>query len=198
MSSFLFLASITLVLLSILPPSTAIIVLPVDIDGDFILNGGEYYIIPITTTSGFTYTQKHKECPLYITPEKTENSPGTPVKINVAISATIVDLNIPIVLTFKGPTPCNESLIWRQTLDPTRKFYFTTGGVSTLPIPEPFFITKRDKSLKPMYELQFSPTPWGEERFNVGIHKDGLLGITEHPTTVYFKKAFNVLELPTS
>ncbi|XP_074287495.1 trypsin inhibitor 1B-like [Silene latifolia] len=197
MSSFIiFTASITLVLISILPLSTAY---PVDIDGDFIINEAEYYIIPINTTSGLTYTQKREVCPLYITPEKTENSPGTPVQISIPVISIVIALDIPIVLNFKGPTPCNDSLIWRQTLDPgSGKLYFTTGGVSTLPIPQPFFVTKTDKSLKRMYELKFSPTPWAEEIFNVGIHEDGLLGITEYPTTVYFKKAFDVPGVSTS
>ncbi|KAK9757107.1 hypothetical protein RND81_01G140100 [Saponaria officinalis] len=60
MSSFLlFSASITLVLLSILPLSTAAYI--VDVDGDPLLDGAKYYIVQITnttSTSGLTHPKR--------------------------------------------------------------------------------------------------------------------------------------------
>ncbi|XP_074288046.1 chymotrypsin inhibitor 3-like [Silene latifolia] len=198
MSSFLFLASITLVLLSILPVSSADRAL--DSDGDPIINGREYYIIPISGTSGLTYTQKHFQCPLYITKEKTENSPGTPVKISVTINIrTVIYLDEPIGLAFKSPTPCDDSPEWKQTwVTWDQNVYITTGGVRTVPDSLPFFITETDMSSDFIYALKFSVSDSKEVRFNVGLHENGLLGLTEYPILVKFKKAFNVLELSTS
>ncbi|XP_074287468.1 kunitz-type trypsin inhibitor alpha chain-like [Silene latifolia] len=197
MSSFIFSTSITLVLLSIiLPLSTAYLV---DIEGDPILNGRLYYIIPTTTKSGLTYTPKDKECPLYITVAKTENSPGTPVIFSSPIQSRKISLDQPLSLSFRGPPPCGSSLIWRESLDPlARKVYITTDGGEIGALPNaPFSIHKTDKSLIPMYELLSTP-PGGITSY-VGLYEDdGLLGITENPTMVYFKKAFNVLGLSTS
>ncbi|XP_074287481.1 trypsin inhibitor 1B-like [Silene latifolia] len=193
-SSLLFTALITLVLLLIVPSSTAFIA---DTDGDPIHNGREYYIVPVTSKSGLTYTQKNGGCPLYITSSsKTENSPGTPITIFSPARLPFIFPNLHIGLSFKGPTPCGESVMWTQTLDPSsRKAYITTGGDARMS----FIITKGKKSNNlHTYELKYLSFE-DDNRNNVGLFEDdGLLGLTKNPTAVSFKKAFNFLELSTS
>ncbi|XP_074287484.1 kunitz-type trypsin inhibitor KTI2-like [Silene latifolia] len=196
MSSLLFQASlITLLLLPFLSFSTAYLV---DIDNDPIINGKSYYIVLVTSKSShLTYTQKKGMCPLYITSKQTENLPGTPVTISSPLRNLHITLNQRINLAFHGPTPCKKSLVWRQTLNPlARKVYITTGGVEGDPS---FSITKMDRSLLPTYILKYWLPSDEDSSANVGLYEnDGLLGLTEYPTTVSFKKAFNVIELSTS
>ncbi|KAK9757122.1 hypothetical protein RND81_01G141900 [Saponaria officinalis] len=194
MSSFLFSASITLILLSILSVSTADLV--VDIDGDPLYNGRNYYIIPVTTTSGLTYTQKQEECPLYITKEKTENSPGTPVTISSLVRTLFISTDQRLSLTFKGfGTPCHKLLAWGIKIDPFgRKVYIAAGGENTLDTYH-FFITKKDSSSTSTYELKYG----SGDNPSLGLYEDdGLLGLAPNPTLVSFKKADYYLELPTT
>ncbi|KAK9757116.1 hypothetical protein RND81_01G141000 [Saponaria officinalis] len=197
MTSFLISASITLViLLSILSHSTADLV---DIDGDPILNGGHYYIIPITTTtstSGLTYTEKEDQCPLYITKETTENSPGTPVKISSEARTLHISLDEPVSLTFQAFASCLNLLAWDITFDPLgRKVYITAGGDQSSMDKYPFSIIKKDNSLASTYELKYGTGT------NVVLYEDdGLLGLifTANSTMVSFKKTEYFLEFPTT
>ncbi|KAK9757121.1 hypothetical protein RND81_01G141500 [Saponaria officinalis] len=197
MSSLLFLASITLVLLSILSVSTADLV--VDIDGDPIVNGRNYYIIPITTTtstSGLTYTQKQEQCPLYITKEKTENSPGIPVTISSLARTLFISTDKGVSLRFKGfSTPCLKLQRWGISIDPFgRKVYITSGSENTRDAYR-FFITQKDSSSTSTYELKYG----SEYNPSLGLYEDdGLLGLASNPTMVSFKKADDYLELPTT
>ncbi|XP_074287477.1 trypsin inhibitor 2-like [Silene latifolia] len=201
MSSFILSsASITLVLLSILSFTTAFDL--VDIDGHPIKNGGEYYIIPTSGGGGLTYT--HDICPHLIIQEKDGDSPGTPIRVFSPVLAGNITLDQQISLSFKGPTECGKSLVWTHTKEKVTnmllaKRLYITAGKDPMPVHIPFSITKTDKSLLPIYELKYSISV-DEPSFNVGLYEDdGLLGITDSPTRVSFKKAIKVhLELPTS
>ncbi|XP_074287480.1 chymotrypsin inhibitor 3-like [Silene latifolia] len=193
MSSLLFQASITIFLL--LPFSTAYLV---DIDRDPIINGRDYYIVPLDSLGGLTYIHKKGFCPLYIAPIKKYDSPVIPVKISSPLKTLHISLDERVSLAFTGNNPCEESLVWRQTLDPlARKVYITTGGVEG---DRSFSITKKDKSDIPFYELKYWPSNEEDGNVYVGLYEDdGFLGLTQYPnTTVLFQKAFNDLELSTS
>ncbi len=201
MSSFLhFPTTATLLILSLLSLSTAFVV---DTDGDPLRNGGEYYITVRTSGASLTYTQKNDVCPLFITPTEVESLRGTPVRISTPLFILYIPVGTPVTLAFvssSGTTPCEGSLEWKATLNPYfRKFFITTGG-SDKPGNWPFKITKRDRSLLPTYELQYCGSSTDKEVCpDVGLfEEDGLLGITENPTTISFKKAFSVLEMSTS
>ncbi|XP_074287487.1 kunitz-type trypsin inhibitor alpha chain-like [Silene latifolia] len=200
-SLLLFFTSITLVLLLIFPSSTAFAFV-VDTDGHSLQNGRKYFIIPVTSKGGLTYTQKNGGCPLYITSNKTENSPGTPVKISSPFRIPFIYPNLHISLTFNVPTPCGESVRWKRILDPSsQKAYITAGSDDdeSVNVDTSFIITEEDESNQlHIYELKHWSFQDGYG-YNVGLFKDdGLLGLTNNPTAVSFKKAFNFLELSTS
>ncbi|KAK9757114.1 hypothetical protein RND81_01G140800 [Saponaria officinalis] len=170
-----------------------------DIDGNPIFNEENYYIIPVTTTtstSGLTYTQKEEECPLYITKETTENSPGTAVSILSKARTSFISLDESVSLTFQGSsTPCHHLLAWDLTLDQFGHVYITAGHDQFSMDNYLFTITKKDNFETSIYELKYGT---GDSPI-LGLYEDdGLLGFAPNPILVSFKKAGYFLELPTT
>ncbi|XP_074287473.1 kunitz-type trypsin inhibitor alpha chain-like [Silene latifolia] len=187
MSSLLFSASITLLLLSILPLSTPEELL--DTDGDPIYNGGQYYItsLNIYGSKGPITLQKTDDyCPYYITADKTENSRGIPVRINSPYRTQFISFDQPVSMAFTGRMPCHYSPVWGRTFDRySRREYITIDGSNRY---RPFIISKNDES--DSYGIKVV-SPDGNIISNVGFFEDnGLLGLTENSTAVTFKKAF--------
>ncbi|XP_010693620.2 kunitz-type trypsin inhibitor alpha chain [Beta vulgaris subsp. vulgaris] len=171
-----------------------------DTDGEPLVNGGQYYIIPQSAGimgRGLTLISKPdaSPCPLHITRDKDETSLGIPVTITSPFKVEFITDSVPINIVFKDtPNICVQSLAWQMIPDETTgQFYVATGGSGFLPT-ESFMVVKiGDKNVYKMrYIGEF------DETLYIGIFKkDGLLGSTnEIPLPVVFKKtSFDVLRM---
>ncbi|CAO2827754.1 unnamed protein product [Amaranthus hypochondriacus] len=184
-----FLKSITALLLFFcaLSIATAFVL---DTDGEPLVNGGRYYIVPqsIGVGGGLTRTlvTKITPCFYHITRDKDETSPGIPVRISSPFEITVINPGLPISIAFDDRIIdfCMRSMIWRVFADKTTgQSFVVTGGSVSRPS---FTIEETQEDTNYVYKIKSIV-----EQKDVGIfEKDGLLGITnEIPLPVLFKKA---------
>ncbi|KMS98968.1 hypothetical protein BVRB_3g067080 [Beta vulgaris subsp. vulgaris] len=156
------LISLTLLLIfSALSISTAFVL---DTDGEPLVNGGQYYIIPQSAGimgRGLTLISKPdaSPCPLHITRDKDETSLGIPATITSPFKVEFITDSVPINIVFKDtPNICVQSLAWQMIPDETTgQFYVATGGSGFLPT-ESFMVVKiGDKNVYKMRILKDPP-----------------------------------------
>ncbi|XP_057543424.1 kunitz-type trypsin inhibitor-like 2 protein [Amaranthus tricolor] len=178
---------ITLLLFfSVLSIATAVIL---DTDGEPLVNGGRYFIVPqsIGIGGGLTRTlvTKITPCFYHITRDKNETFPGILVKISSPFEITVINPGLPIRITFDDRIIdfCMRSMTWRVFADKTTgQSYVVTGGS----VSQPSFTIEETQEDTNVYKIKSIL-----DQKDVGFfEKDGLLGITnEIPLPVLFKKA---------
>ncbi|KMS98697.1 hypothetical protein BVRB_3g069460 [Beta vulgaris subsp. vulgaris] len=197
MASIFLKSTTTLILIfSALCIATAVIL---DTDGDALRNGGQYYIIPRSLGFGGGLTLNSKAgntpCPLYITRENDETSPGIAVTIASPARIGIITSSLPISIVFNDiPNICMQPLWWQVIPDGTTgQSYVATGG-SGIPFnpTETFSIEPIEGNI---YKIRNGVG--SDQARDVGFFEnDGLLGITNDiPLPVVFRKAFDVLAM---
>ncbi|XP_010693985.2 factor Xa inhibitor BuXI [Beta vulgaris subsp. vulgaris] len=177
--------------------ATAIIL---DTDGDALRNGGQYYILPQSIGFGGGLTLKSKSgyspCPLYITRENDETSPGIPVTIASPARIAIITSSLPISIVFNDiPNICMQPLGWQVIPDGTTgQSYVATGG-SGIPFNPTETFSIEQIGDNNVYKIS-NKAGSGEARDVGFFEKDGLLGITNDiPLPIVFRKAFDVLSM---
>ncbi|XP_048496414.1 kunitz-type trypsin inhibitor alpha chain-like [Beta vulgaris subsp. vulgaris] len=195
-SNFLKSTTTVLLLISALSIATAFIL---DIDGDPLYNGGQYYIIPQSLGFGAGLTLKSKAdslpCPFYIGRENDETSYGMPVTIASPFKIRNIIPSLLISIVFKGddnPNICMQPLEWQVIADAsTGKSYIATGGSGGAFNPTTTFSIEQIGININMYKIRNAGVS------DVGFfEKDGLLGLTDDiPLHVVFRKAFDVLSM---
>ncbi|KAL2903876.1 Endogenous alpha-amylase/subtilisin inhibitor [Bienertia sinuspersici] len=165
-----------------------------DADGEPMLNGGTYYILP-QNGSGLTFVPPNttSPCSLYITQESDPTSDGLPIKISSPINSKYLPFGSTI-FTFPSDmitTPCIQQLEWRPTHDDaTGLFYVVAGTTTQEAAPSAFNIIVPFNYGQPgSYQLNYcNDLACGA----LGIFQENrLLGITNDTRfTVRFKKAF--------
>ncbi|KAL2903888.1 Kunitz trypsin inhibitor 2 [Bienertia sinuspersici] len=179
-----------------------------DIKGHPLRAHSRYYILPVNVGEGggLTILPKNRTsiCPLYVAQEKLQVYAGLPVwflpidpkQHHVSLSS---DLNI----LFNVVNICLQSAAWRLTLDcATGRRYVATGGAIGNPGEETlsswFKIEKVESSYLygNHYKIVFCPSVCRFcmvmcEDVGVLVQEDGtrLLGLSQHPLYVMFKKA---------
>lgn len=101
-----------------------------DTDGDPLINGGKYVILPkgISVNGGLTITSP---CPYYITRSKDETFPGIPVTISSPFKIPFILPGLPISISFDYIIidTCMKSFKWQVITDEkTSKSYVRTSG----------------------------------------------------------------------
>lgn len=172
-----------------------------DIAGDKLRTGVDYYILPVIRGRGGGLTlgsTRNKTCPLDVVQEQFEVSHGlpltfSPVKPKKGVVRVSTDLNI----RFSAATICVQSTVWKLDSfdESTSQWFVTTGGIEGNPGRETtsnwFKIEKYDKD----YKLVFCPTVCNFCKVlcrDVGIYiVDGQrsLALNDVPFRVMFKKA---------
>ncbi|CAO2832855.1 unnamed protein product [Amaranthus hypochondriacus] len=153
-----------------------------DTDGDPLINGGNYFIIPkgISVNGGLTITSP---CPYYITRSKDETFPGIPVTISSPSNIPFIYEGLPISIRFdfiKIDT-CMQSLKWQVIADESTGKSYVRTGATHLTWPDFYILGYASYKIR-----HNNKTHEGEIGF---FKKDGLLGIhTDTPLTVLFKK----------
>ncbi|XP_073035929.1 kunitz trypsin inhibitor 5-like [Primulina eburnea] len=173
-----------------------------DLDGDKLKEGTQYYILPVIRGRGGGVTlssRTNRTCPLYVSQAPSEVDNGLPLTFRPVdfnkggVIRESTDLNI----QFSAVSICIQSTVWKldQYDELTRQYFITTGGVLGSPGPATisnWFKIGRNQS---DYKLVFCPTVCSFCRVicrDVGIFvEDGnrLLALSDVPFRVMFKKA---------
>ncbi|KAG2321829.1 hypothetical protein Bca52824_015042 [Brassica carinata] len=107
-----------------------------DTDGDFILDGGSYYVLPIFSGGGLTLTPRGgTQYPLYIGQEYSDVNRGIPVIFSNCRSEfgfVLESVNLNIEMDVKA-TMCVESTYWWVSeSDVAIKKFFVVAGVGPI------------------------------------------------------------------
>ncbi|KAH8482991.1 hypothetical protein H0E87_027674 [Populus deltoides] len=135
-----------------------------DIDGEKLVAGTKYYILPVFRGrgGGITMASNKTSCPLAVVQDRLEVSKGLPLTFTPAaddkkgVILVSTDLNI----KFLAKTTCPQSTVWKITKSSNSKvqWFVSTGGVEGNPgfntVTNWFQIEKADDD----YKLVFCPT----------------------------------------
>ncbi|XP_021748514.1 kunitz-type trypsin inhibitor alpha chain-like [Chenopodium quinoa] len=202
MASFLFpTAAITLLLL-VLSPSPSVAGPILDVDGDILQNGGDYYILPAfrplisSAEEGglrLTPAEDSSPCPLFITNSWTKR--GLPVKISTLYFIPILTTSFPIIFSFdKVSTTCNKPLRWWVApSDANNNSYVIVGTKGPF---KPTYVFNIKEAGKDVYNIKFCHITESDifrvsamDCKDVTLLDDGKLGVAENsPFPFVFKK----------
>ncbi|XP_021748519.1 factor Xa inhibitor BuXI-like [Chenopodium quinoa] len=205
MASFLFpTAAITLLLL-VLSPSPSVAGPILDVDGDILQNGGDYYILPafrplISSAEGglrLTPAEDSSPCPLFITHDWSKR--GLPVKISTLFKIPILKTSYPIIFSFeKVSTTCNKPLRWWVAPSDANDKSYVIVGTSGPFKPTYSFHIEENKYAKGFYFIKFCHTIESEifrvsamDCKDVSILDDGKLGVAEDRTYPFIFKKYS-------
>jgi hypothetical protein len=135
-----------------------------DIDGEKLVAGTKYYILPVFRGrgGGITMASNKTSCPLAVVQDRLEVSKGLPLTFTPAaddkkgVILVSTDLNI----KFLAKTTCPQSTVWKIIKSSNSKvqWFVSTGGVEGNPgfntVTNWFQIEKADDD----YKLVFCPT----------------------------------------
>ncbi|KAK0578887.1 hypothetical protein LWI29_017758 [Acer saccharum] len=174
-----------------------------DINGEKLLAGTDYYILPVVRGRGGGLTLAstgNETCPLDVVQERNEVENGLPVIFSpVNIKKGVVRLSTDQNIKFNASTICIQSTVWKLDShdDSLGQWFVTTGGVEGNPGRETtsnwFKIEKFDDD----YKLVFCPSVCDICKVlcrDIGIYIDQATGIrrlalSDTPFKVMFKKA---------
>ncbi|XVE90583.1 hypothetical protein DITRI_Ditri20bG0089400 [Diplodiscus trichospermus] len=171
-----------------------------DISGQELQTGTDYYILPVSRGRGGGLTLAstgNETCPLDVVQEQLEVSNGLPVTFSpVNVTKGVVRVSTDLNVKFSAATICVQSTVWKLDNDESiQKRVVTTGGVEGNPGSETlsnwFQIQKFDDD----YKLVFCPGVCDICRpfcGNLGVFIDGgirRLAISDEPLKVMFKRA---------
>ncbi|XP_021775595.1 trypsin inhibitor 2-like [Chenopodium quinoa] len=163
-----------------------------DEDGELVLNGGTYYIIPQRTANGggLTVAQKQQTsaCPLFIAQEKDGSSNGHPFKITSPISSKYLPFGPTEFYIVDDTTTCTKPLSWRFTRDNATGHIYVAAGTTQSLGPSPFGILSPFSDAQPdEYEIFYCDNVLCE---GSGFYENGLLGLNNDHVRFRFRKAF--------
>ncbi|XP_021746671.1 trypsin inhibitor 1B-like [Chenopodium quinoa] len=175
--------------LAVSMPSTAYIR---DEDGEPLLNGGTYYIIPQRTNGGgLTVAQKAQTtpCPLFIAQEKDGSSNGHAFKITSPISSKYLPFGPTEFYLTKVTTTCTKPLAWRLITDNATGHIYVAAGTTQSLGPTAFSITGPFFYVQPFeYQIFYCDNVLCKL---AGLYENGLLGMNHDVNLAYrFRKAF--------
>ncbi|KAK4858163.1 hypothetical protein QYF36_012043 [Acer negundo] len=174
-----------------------------DIAGEKLRTGTDYYILPVVRGRGGGLTLAstgNENCPLDVVQERHEVENGLPVTFSpVNIKKGVVRLSTDQNIKFSASTICIQSTVWKLDShdDSLGQWFVTTGGVEGNPgrvtTSNWFKIEEFDDD----YKLVFCPSVCDTCRVlcrDIGIYIDQATGIrrlalSDTPFKVMFKKA---------
>ncbi|OMP05595.1 Proteinase inhibitor I3, Kunitz legume [Corchorus olitorius] len=168
-----------------------------DISGQELQTGTDYYILPVVRGSGGGLTLGNEPCPLDVVQEQLEVSNGLPLTFSPVTNEDVVRLSTDLNIKFSAASTCVQTTLWTlQTDESIQKRAVTTGGVEGNPgkdtLSNWFNIQKYDDD----YKLVFCPTVCNTCRpacGDLGIFIDDAghrrLVISDEPFKVMFKRA---------
>ncbi|CAH8359358.1 unnamed protein product [Eruca vesicaria subsp. sativa] len=167
-----------------------------DTDGDFILDGGSYYVLPIFSGGGLTLSPRGgNQCPLYIGQEDSDVNRGIPVKFSNPKSRfgfVLESVNLNIKMDVKA-TICVQSTYWwiAESDMGTKKFFVVAGPKPEEDSLKSFFQIKKTQYFHNGYTIAFCPNEY--DCIDVGIFVDGSgvlrLALSPTPFPVMFVNA---------
>ncbi|KAI3454283.1 hypothetical protein Pfo_010946 [Paulownia fortunei] len=172
-----------------------------DIDGNKVRAGVDYYILPVIRGRGggltLASTGNHT-CPLGVVQEQLEVKNGLPLTFSPVNSKKgVVRVSTDQNIKFSAASTCVQSTVWKLDYDESSgKYLITTGGVEGNPGRETISNWFKIEEYEADYKLVFCPTVCNYCKVickDVGILvQDGKrrLGLTDDaPFRVMFKKA---------
>ncbi|KAK6243891.1 hypothetical protein QUC31_010300 [Theobroma cacao] len=173
-----------------------------DISGEELRTGTDYYILPVIRGGGgggLTLASTGNEtCPLDVVQEQLEVSDGLPVTFSpVNIKKGVVRVSTDQNIKFSAATICVQSTLWKLDSfdDSTQQWFVTTGGVEGNPGRETIDNWFKIEKYEDDYKLVFCPTVCDFCKVmcrDVGVFIDGgvrRLALSDVPFKVMFKRA---------
>lgn len=107
----------------------------VDIDGNPVQAGVDYYMLPVIRGRGGGLTLGNNTCPLDVVQEPLEVDNGLPLRFRPSISNEgVVRVSADQNIIFSAASICVQSTVWTLRFDePTQKYLISTGGVEGNP-----------------------------------------------------------------
>ncbi|XP_021748487.1 trypsin inhibitor 1B-like [Chenopodium quinoa] len=176
-----------------LPTMAASFAFITDEEGEPLLNGGTYYIIPQRTADGggLTVAQKPQTsaCPLFIAQEKDGSSNGHPFKLTSPISSKYLPFGPTEFYVIDDTTTCTKPLAWRLTTDNATGHIYVAAGTTESLGPSAFSITVPFNYVQPdEYQIFHCDNVLCKL---AGIFENGLLGMNHDVKLAFrFRKAF--------
>ncbi|CAN4099223.1 unnamed protein product [Withania somnifera] len=174
-----------------------------DINGDKVQAGPNYFILPVIRGSGGglypSNVKQNNTCPRDIIQEASEVQEGLPVVFTrVDAKKGVVRVSTDVNVRFFTPTICARETIWKLgAYDEKLKQYFVvTGGVEGNPGPQTVGNWFKIEKFESDYKFVFCPSVCKFCKVickDVGIfNKDGVrfLALSDTPFKVMFKKTF--------
>ncbi|KAI9198508.1 hypothetical protein LWI28_017073 [Acer negundo] len=174
-----------------------------DIAGEKLRTGTDYYILPVVRGRGGGLTLAstgNENCPLDVVQERHEVENGLPVTFSpVNIKKGVVRLSTDQNIKFSASTICIQSTVWKLDShdDSLGQWFVTTGGVEGNPGRETTSNWFKIEEFDDDYKLVFCPSVCDTCRVlcrDIGIYIDQATGIrrlalSDTPFKVMFKKA---------
>ena len=171
-----------------------------DISGQELRTGTDYYILPVIRGRGGGLTLAstgNETCPLDVVQEQQEVSNGLPLTFSpVNVQKGVVRVSTDLNVKFSAATICAQSTVWTLENDEsTQKRVVTTGGVEGNPGQETLSNWFKIEKFEDDYKLVFCPGVCDICRpacGDLGVFTDGgirRLAISDVPLKVMFKRA---------
>ncbi|XP_021282616.1 kunitz trypsin inhibitor 2-like [Herrania umbratica] len=171
-----------------------------DISGEELRTGTDYYILPVIRGrgGGLTLASTGDEtCPLDVVQEQLEVSNGLPLTFSpVNITKGVVRVSTDLNIKFSAATICVQSTVWKLDNDEaTQKLVVTTGGVEGNPGIETLSNWFKIERYEDDYKLVFCPGVCDFCRpvcGDLGVFIDAgirRLALSDVPLKVMFKRA---------
>ena len=171
-----------------------------DISGQELRTGTDYYILPVIRGRGGGLTLAstgNETCPLDVVQEQQEVSNGLPLTFSpMNVQKGVVRVSTDLNVKFSAATICVQSTVWTLENDEsTQKRVVTTGGVEGNPGRETISNWFKIEKFEDDYKLVFCPEVCDICRpvcGDLGVFTDGgirRLAISDVPLKVMFKRA---------
>ncbi|KAE8692806.1 putative Kunitz family trypsin and protease inhibitor protein [Hibiscus syriacus] len=178
-----------------------------DVSGQELLTGTDYYVLPVIrgrggglTLGSATNADPNTGCPLVVVQEQLEVSSGLPLyfsPVNVEQQGGIVRVSTDFNVIFNASSICVQSTLWELAFDESlQKFVVATGGVPGNPGPETLNNWFKIERFEDDYKLAFCPGVCDICRpvcgdLGVFIDDDGVrrLVLADEPLKVMFRRA---------
>ncbi|KAF5739580.1 tumor-related protein [Tripterygium wilfordii] len=173
-----------------------------DINGDKLQTGVEYYILPVVRGRGGGLTLDsfgNEKCPLDVVQEKQEVSNGLPLTFSpVNVKQGVVRVSTDLNIKFSASTICVQSTVWKldnTERESTGQVFITTGGVKGNPGRETLGNWFKIEKYGNDYKLYYCPEVCDICRVicrDVGIYTQNgrhRLALSDTPFKIMFKKA---------
>ncbi|EOY09863.1 Proteinase inhibitor I3 [Theobroma cacao] len=171
-----------------------------DISGEELRTGTDYYILPVIRGGGGGLTLAstgNETCPLDVVQEQLEVSNGLPLTFSpVNITKGVVRVSTDLNIKFSAATICVQSTVWKLDNDEaTQKMVVTTGGVEGNPGIETLSNWFKIERYEDDYKLVFCPGVCDFCRpvcGDLGVFIDAgirRLALSDVPLKVMFKRA---------